>query len=436
MRLPVLKEQGRVFGALRNRDYRLYWIGQVVAVSGFQMANVTWSWLIWELTRSEVMLGMVGLMEAIPTISLSLFGGAIADKVELRRLLVFSEAAIAIIVLLLAILAATGLIQVWHVFAAVFAIGLVEAFDAPGRQALFPHLLDRRDLMNAVSLNSTIWPGTRIFGPALAGLVISLVGEVTGKPLLGAAAAFLLASVGFGVFALFLSLVRVRPIERIQGNNVIRDIVDGIKYVWGFRLFSFIIIMTFANSFLAGSYIALLPVFASEIFKGGASTLGLLFAAGGVGSVVGALIAAGLANFRWRGWLMIGGTVIQVVFLVLFGFSGSIGVALLLLFLSEVGFSLFSVSSQSTLQSLVPDEFRGRVMAMWGLTWTAVLPLGKMQMGVMASFSRTRMADLLGRFAGAPFAVATGASLMLAFTLVGAVPSRRIRTLGAQERLA
>ena len=238
------------------------------------------------------------------------------------------------------------------------------------------------------------------------------------------------------MFALLLSLIRVRPIERTRGRNVLRDIADGIKYVWGFRLFSLIIIMTFANSFLAGSYIALLPVFASEIFKGGASTLGILFAAGGVGSVVGALIAAGLANFRWRGWLMIGGTVAQVVFLVLFGFSSSIGVALLLLFLSEIGFSLFSVSSQSTLQSLVPDEFRGRVMAMWGLTWTAVLPMGKMQMGAIAGFSRTRMADLLGKFAGAPFAVATGASFMLVFTLVGAVPNRRIRTLGAPERLA
>ena len=259
-----------MFGALRHRDYRLYWVGQVIAVSGFQMANITWGWLIWELTRSEVMLGMVGLMEAIPTIFLSLFGGAIADKGELRRLLVFSEAAIAIIILLLAILAATEVVQVWHVFTAVFAIGLVEAFDSPGRQALFPHLLDRRDLMNAVSLNSTIWPGTRIFGPALAGFVIDLVGEMTGKPLMGAGAAFFRASFGFGFYALFLSLVRMQPIERAGGRNVVRDIVDGLKYVWGFRLFSFIIIMTFANSFLAGSYIALLPVFASDVFKGGA----------------------------------------------------------------------------------------------------------------------------------------------------------------------
>lgn len=436
MKFRAIKEQRRMFSALRHKDYRLYWIGQVIAVSGFHMASVTWTWLVWELTRSELMLGMVGLMEAIPTIALSLFGGAIADKVELRRLLVFSEAVLAIIVLLLAALAATGQIQVWHVFAAVFAIGLVEAFELPGRQALFPHLLPRRDLMSAVSLNSTIWPGTRIFGPALAGFVISLVSEMTGRPLIGASTAFFLASTTFGVFALLMSLVQVPPVVRTKGRNLLRDTSDGLKHVWGLRLFSLIIIMTFVNSFLAGSYIALLPVFATDIFKGGASTLGLLFAAGGVGSVVGALVASGMASFRRRGWLMIGGTVAQVIFLMLFGFSKSTGIALLLLFLAELGYSLFSVSSQTTLQALVTEEFRGRVMAMWGLTWTAVLPLGKMQMGAVANFSRTRMTDLLGRFAGAPFAVVTGASLMLAFTLVGAAPNRRIRNLEPQERLA
>ena len=431
--LASVKRRMQVFSALQYRDFRLYWSGQVVSVSGLQMVILTEGWLVWKLTGSEVLLGMVGLAEAAPAVVLSLFGGAVADKVDLRRLLVALQVVYAVALVLLASLTAIEMVQVWHIFVLAVVFGTVEAFDNPGRQAFFPHLLDRRNLMSAVSLNATIWPGTRIFGPAIAGVVIDRVAMVANAPLMGAAVVFYLASLGFALYGLFLFLIKVPPVERTRSKSLLTDIGEGLKFIWSQRLFSLLIGMTFLNSFFVGSHTALLPVFTSNIFEGNGTTLGSLFAAGGVGSLSGALAAASLANFRRRGWLIIGGASIQALILMLFASTSSYTVALVLLPLAGIGFSLFMVSSQSTVQFLVPDEFRGRVMAVWGLTYSAVMPLGRAQMGAVAGFSRTNLGDVLGRFAGAPTAVILGASVMLAATLFGAGPNPRIRDLSVQE---
>ena len=171
MRLSGLAQRAQVFDVLRYRDYRLYWFGHAFSVSGIQMVMVTQWWLIWKLTESELLLGSVGLAEALPAVFLSLFGGVVADKVDLRRLLIILQVVVASALLLLATLTATEVIRVWHLFAFTFLFGMHQAFDQPSRQAIFPHLLDRRDLMKAVSLNAIVWPGTRIFGPAVAGII-------------------------------------------------------------------------------------------------------------------------------------------------------------------------------------------------------------------------------------------------------------------------
>ena len=418
-----------VFGALRYRDYRLYWSGMVVSVSGLQMALLTKGWLVWKLTGSEVILGSLGLAEAIPAAIFTLFGGAVADKVDLRRLLILLQGVYALTLLLLAFLTAMELVQVWHVFVAAAVMGMTEAFDNPGRQALFPHLVERRDLMKAVSLNSTVWPGTRIFGPAVAGVLIDQIASRTGAPFMGAATAFFLAALSFALFGVFLSIIRVPHIERAGGINVVKDIGEGLKFVWGQRIFAFLIAMTFMSSFFVGSHVALLPVFATDVFSGDGTTLGALYAFGGFGSLGGALVAASLTSVRRRGWLIFGGALMQTTCLMVFASSTSYPFALLMLPLAGIGFSLFTVSSQSTIQFLVPDEFRGRVMAVWGMTYSTVMPLGRVQMGAVAGLSRLHLPGVLGRFAGAPTAVIANGAVMLAFVFLGAASNPRVRNL-------
>ena len=430
--LATISSRIQVVSALRYRDFRLFWLGHLIAVSGYQIVILAQGWLIWRLTGSEFLLGAVGLSTAAPAVLLTLFGGAVADKVELRRLLIMLQLVSAFALVVLATLAFTGMVQIWHIFAIAFVFGGLQAFDQPGRHALFPHLIDRRDLMNAVSLNSTIWPGTSIFGPALAGIVIDRVGAAANSPLVGASAAFFLASLGFALFGLFLYFMRVPPFERSGGRNVLREIGDGLTFVWRNGLFAFLTAMNFMIIFFVRSHITLLPVFASDIFKGGASTLGYLYAAGGIGSLAGALIAANLGSFRRRGWLIIGGAAAQALFLMLFAFFRSYDLSMLLLPLAGISFSFFMVSAQSTVQYLVPDGLRGRVMAIWGMNYGVLLPLGQMQMGAVAGLSRTYFSDLMGSFAGAPSAVFLGSAVMLAFALLGAVPNHRIRNLTPQ----
>jgi hypothetical protein len=280
-----------------------------------------------------------------------------------------------------------------------------------------------------VSLNSMIWPGTRIFGPALAGIVIDRVGALTGAPLMGAGAAFYMACAGFMAFGLALLPVKMPPIERMKGGNVLRNILGGLSFIWSHKMFRSLIGMNYLDILLLAAHITLLPVFASAIYHGDASMLASLYVVSGLGSLLGALIAANLGYFRKRGWLIIGGASVQAFFLVLFGLSGTYHLSLVLLPLAGIGLSFFMVGTQTTVQTLVPDEFRGRVMAIWGMNYSVVYPLGQLQMGAQAGLSRKYLTAVLGRFAGAPSAVILSAAVMLAYIGFSVVGDRQLRDL-------
>jgi len=427
--MPRFTDKLQVFSALRSRGFRLYWFGHLSAVSGHQILILAQGWLIWELTESEFLLGALGLVAAVPAVLLTLFGGAVADKVELRRLLMARQFVSGTALFVLATLVVTGRIEVWHLFALAFLFGIIQAFDHPARQALFPNLLDRSHLMNAVSLNSMIWPGTRIFGPALAGIVIDRVAALTGAPLMGAGAAFYMACAGFMAFGLLLLPVKMPPIERMQGGNVLRNIMGGLSFIWTHKMFRSLVAMNYLDILLLASHITLLPVFASAIFHGDASMLASLYVVSGLGSLFGALVAANLGYFRKRGWLIIIGATVQALFLMLFALFGSYQLALVLLPLAGIGLSLFMVGTQTTVQTLVPDEFRGRVMAIWGMNYSVVYPLGQLQMGALAGISRQYFSGPLGRFAGAPSAVILNGVVMLAYLVLSTARDRHLLDL-------
>ncbi len=396
-----------LFEALQYRDYRIFWFGQVVSVMGFQMLIVTVGWLMYDLTGSPVQLGLVGLSTAIPAIVLNLFGGVVADKVNPKRLIMIVQSLNAVAVSVLATLTLMGLVQPWHIMVNAFIMGALGAFDQPSRQAIFPHLIDRRVMMNAVAMNSMIWQGNRIVGPAVAGVLIAWV---------GASLTLYIATIGFLVFVTFLTAVRMPRIPRSRSAAFFRDLLDGLSFVRKHHIFAFLLGMTFFNSFFGLSYIFLLPIFQKDILGVGPTGLGFLHAASGIGAVTGTLIVGSLRDFRNKGVVLIGGAIAFGTLIILFGYSKWFPVSLALVAFAGMSSSMYMVLAQSTLQLLVPDQLRGRIMGLWGMTFN-LLPLGGFYAGLLASYI------------GASSAVMIGGAAVIAFAVFGAARDRQVRRL-------
>ncbi len=406
----------QMFTALRHSSFRRFWIGMVASVLGFQIMTVAQGWLIYILTDSKIALGLVGLAAGLPAIALNLFGGVIADKVNQRRLLIATQTTSSMVMLALAILTLTGLVEPWHIITSAFLIGSVQAFDTPTRQSLFPHLIDREDMLNAVALNSMVWQGTRVIGPAIGGVIIGTR--------LGVAPGFFAPFLGFLVMAVMIATLKLPPIQRAEGASFFHDMAQGINFVRTNTIFAFLISMTFFNSIFGMSYIFILPVFARDIFEVGSTGLGVLHAASGAGALLGTLITASLGNFQRKGWLILGGAVLFGTFLILFAVTGSLfkffPLSLVFIFCAGVSTSIYMITIMSTLQLMVPNELRGRVMGIYGMTWS-LLPVGAMQAGAIAEYT------------SAPLAVAIGGAAVIFFAIVMGLSIRQVRTLSPQS---
>ena len=405
----------QVFTALRHSGFRRFWTGMVASVLGFQIMTVAQGWLIYDLTDSELALGYVGLAAGLPAIVLNLFGGVIADRVNQRILLMITQVISSLGMLALAVLTLMGLIEPWHIIASAFLIGSVQAFDTPTRQALFPHLIEREDMLNAVALNSMVWQGTRVIGPAIGGVIIGTR--------LGVSPGFFAPFLGFLTMAVMVSTLRLPPIKRAGSGSFLHDMAQGVNFVRTNSIFAFLIGMTFFNSIFGMSYIFMLPVFARDIFEVGSAGLGILHAVSGVGALLGTLITASLGNVRHKGLLILGGAVLFGASLMLFAAAGSVLVffplSLVFIFFAGVSASMYMITIMSTLQLMVPNELRGRVMGIYGMTWS-LLPVGAMQSGAIAEYT------------SAPLAVAVGGGAVILFAVVMGLGNRRVRTLSGE----
>ncbi|HXG36501.1 MAG TPA: MFS transporter, partial [Dehalococcoidia bacterium] len=342
-----------------------------------------------------------------PAIVLNLVGGVLADKLEQRRLIMLTQSIVAAAVFMLATLTALDRVEMWHVLMVAFTTSAISPLEQPARHSVFPHLLERRDLPQAVALNSVIWQGTRIIAPAIGGLIIAASGPAT---------AFYLCFAGFAIMALTMVGLKVPPMPRSQGR-VIDDMKEGINFILHNSVFAFLISMTFFNSFFGMSYLQLLPVFAVDILDVGSAGLGIMMSMGGVGSFLGIFVASALWKNMQRGSLIIMGAALFGGSLAAFAFSEWFAASLAILFIIGVFNAIYMISIQTSLQTMVPDELRGRVMGIYGMTWN-IQPLGVMQAGLIASvFS-------------APLAVAVGGLAVAGFALGIASTNVRIRQLG------
>jgi len=372
----------RTFHSLRVRNFRLYFLGQMVSVTGTWMQSVASAWLVLQLTGSGVALGVVTALSFLPILLLGPWGGVIADRFDKRHTLVATQAAFAALAAVLGILTLAGLVQVWQVYLLSLAQGLVTAVDNPNRQSFVMEMVGQDDLTNAVSLNSAVMTGTRIVGPALAGVLIATV---------GLAACFLVNAVSY--VAVIVGLLSMRPRDLFRkpsrGGRAGRAI-EGLRYVWrdpGIRDPLVLMAVVFTLSF---NFSVLFPLMAKWAFHGDAGTLGLLLATMGTGSLVGALLLAHRAKPSRRmqpiAAVAFGGMTVAVAL------APTVATEIPLLVLLGLSSVTFMITGNSTIQLAASDEMRGRVMALYGMVFLGTTPIGAPIAGWMAQSLGVRFA--------------------------------------------
>jgi len=382
---PVSESPGP-FGALRFRDFRLFWMGQLVSHIGDSMQMTAVSWLLYELTNSPFQLGLNGIFRAIPMIGLGLFGGTMADRYDRKRLLLVTQVSLIFLAFVLGLLVQTGRIQVWHIYLVTFLTAIIRTVEGPARQALFPALVPRSILANAIALNSLLWKGTVLVGPALAGVAISTVGTD------GAFYANAASSLGV-VWALLLMKVSLRSAGR--AGPFLRDLKDGLRYVSSQKIILSLMVMEGTSS-IFGLDPAMLTIFARDILQVGASGLGLLQSARGLGAILGAGLLVSMGGARSYGRILIFSGLLYGLSFALFGLSPFFPLSLILLLVVGAADAVWGATRSMILQFRTPEAMRGRVMGVFNLSSRGLHPLGQVETGLVVPLIGAGEATFLG----------------------------------------
>ncbi|GAC1392600.1 MAG: MFS transporter [Ktedonobacteraceae bacterium] len=397
----------RTFSALRHRNFRLFWIGQLISLTGTWMQTTGQAWLVLQLTHSAWLLGLVGALQFLPVMLLALFGGVIADRVPKRKLLLFTQSFATVQAIILWLLVVTGTVQLWHILVLALMLGITNALDMPTRQAFVVEMVGREDLPNAVALNSSLFNMARILGPGLGGLLIAWLGVT---PL------FLLNAISF--IPVLIGLVLINPSQLhslvkpamagtiVQRQSTMQSLREGLSYVAKTPSALLIITVIGMVSLFGINFNVVLPLFATDVLHAGPVGFGLISSAIGLGALVSAL---------WLAWgnktpsiqqMLLGAIIFSVLEA---GFALSHLYALSLVLIAAVGFAqiIFSATANTTLQTVTPDRLRGRVMSVYMLVFAGSVPLGNLFTGGLAHLF------------GAPIALLVGAGLSFAAALAG-----------------
>ncbi len=401
----------RTFDSLRYRSYVFIWLATVFSSAGFWLQQVVVGWLTYEVTESALWTSLALGLDALPILLVGPIGGVLVDNFDRRKLLAFVYAYQAVVTTVFSIVAITGNLEAWHIFAFIFFMGLSWVISDPARMSLIPNIVPKENLVNAFALNSMAFSVTRLGIPALGGVLIVMIG--TGPTLL-LEAALQVCAVGA---ALFLEVRKTdRPALRLP--TVFSDLRDGARYVLSQPLLIGLFTLTAMPALLIMPSIqGLMPVYAAEVFKVDAKGLGLLLSAIGAGSTVGTFVLASMGDIRAKNIVMLSAAVALALTTVLFSFNAFFPTAYLnLMVISAAMMTLFSVSS-ATVQSTVPDNYRGRVSGLYMLTW-GLFPFGSLASGFLAE----RL--------GAPHATQIAAGTMLVLFSLAVWRIRTLRQLG------
>ena len=378
---------GPVFRALRHRNFRLFATGQIISLVGTWMQAVAQSWLVYRLTRSELLLGATGFCTHLPVFLFGPLGGLAVDRYSRHKLVLITQTLSMCQAFALAALTLTGKVQVWQVLALAFTLGMVNAFDMPGRQSLLIQLTGKEDLLNAISLNSTIFNAARVLGPALAGVLVAGLGE---------GVCFLLNALSFLAVIVCLAAMRLAPFQLRAPDSPWAHLVDGYRYVHRTRPIRILLGLTAVATIAGMPALVLMPFFADDIFHRGSQGLGFLMGAMGTGAVIGTLVlarrthTAGLPEVIFASSLGVGAGFI------LFSLSPSFYLSLAIM--PVIGFSVMrqNASANTVIQVSIPDEYRGRIMALYSMTVVGMGPFGSLAAGALAQRIGARMTVLLG----------------------------------------
>lgn len=364
--------------ALSYRNYRLFFAGQSVSVIGTWIQIIAVSWLIYRLTNSALLLGIVAFATQIPTFLLAPLAGVIADRFNRKRIIVITQTIAMIQALILAILAIFGNIAVWHILTLSIMLGLTNGFDIPARQAFVVDIIEgKEDLVNAIALNSSMFNAARLIGPSIAGIIIAAVGEGT---------CFLLNSITFLAVIFALLAIKIKPKElKAKNSHILQELKDGFIYTFGSAPIRNILLLLSLVSLLGMSYAILMPIFAKDILGGGAKTLGFLMGTAGLGALTGTFFLASRRETRGLEKIITAGTVIFGLGLATFSLSRILWLSLLLLFGAGFGMMIQMGASNTVIQSLTHDDKRGRVMSFFTMSFMGMAPFGSILAGSIAN---------------------------------------------------
>jgi MFS family permease len=375
--------------SLGSRNFRLFFTGQSISLVGTWMQQIAMSWLVYRLTGSAFLLGVVSFTGQIPTFLLAPVAGVLVDRWDRRRLIIVTQTIAMLQAALLAFLVLTGSVQVWQIVLLSFFLGLINTFDIPARQSFFVEIVDNReDLGNAIALNSSMFNAARLIGPSIAGLIVSAVGE--GLCFVLNAASYLAVIVALAA----MRLQRRTPV--MERRHILHELREGVGYALGFPPMRGILILIALVSLMGMPYSVLMPVFASNILHGDARTFGFLMAAAGSGALCSTLYLASRKSVIGLGRLIALSTTLFGAGLIAFSFSDSLLLSLMILTLTGFGAMATVASSNIILQTIVDDDKRGRVMSLFNMAFLGMAPFGSLIAGSIANSMGVRNALLIG----------------------------------------
>ena len=398
----------RTFSTLRLRDFRLYWLALVVSLLGSSFQMAAQDWLVYRLTNSALLLGIAAFVPAVLAAPFSLVGGALADRMPRRRLILLTQVGMMVPPLALAWLIATGQVQVWHVIASSVVLGVLVSIDAPARMALLNDLVSEDDLGNAMGLSTAVYQGARVVGPALAGVLIGLQNE---------ALPFLINGLSYGAMVVALLLMHTRAVPAARSRKSLGgSVVEGYRYVLKDAVLFGLMALLFAQGMLLMPYLRLMPVFARDVLQAGPETYGLLLSAAGIGALFGGLLVASMSSGR-RGRVLMLGTLLAPFVLLAFAWSRALPLAIGTLVLMGIGTALLNTLNATLLQLHAPNEMRGRVMSIASIGYLGSTSFGALPLSFIAERS------------SASIALSAGAVLFLVVTVLIAVRYSAVRRL-------
>jgi MFS family permease len=408
----LLRATRYTFRAMSNRNYRLYFVGQLISTSGTWMQSVAQAWLVLRLTGSGVALGVVTALQFTPMLLAGAWGGVVADRVDKRRLLVATQLASGLLAIVLGLVTVTGVVQLWMIYSMAFALGAVNAIDNPARRALLGEMVGTEHLSNAVSLSSAMFTGARVIGPALAGLIIATAGTSW---------CFFINGLSYGAAVVAFVLMRrdaffaVEPVPKRKGQ-----LREGLRYAWSTPALRLPLMLTAVIGTFAWNFQVVLPLLAERTFGGDAGTFGTMYALMSVGSVVGALVTARQARAT-RSFLL-GAALAYGVLLVVAGIAPTLGVELLVLVGVGAAGIGFTAMANGVLQTETSPEMRGRVMALFSVAFLGSTPIG----GPMIGWLSQELGPRAGLWLGGVTTLAVTAAAIAAIRRRRDVPSRPV----------